>query len=49
MENEKTEFLVNGNILLIKKGNQTFEIKFNTNEELGCFLFKILLKKEIFN
>ncbi|MCM3758220.1 hypothetical protein M3197_12175 [Sporosarcina aquimarina] len=49
MENEKTEFTVNGNKLSIKKENQTFEIRFNTNEELGCFLFKILSKKELIN
>ncbi|MER2154795.1 MAG: hypothetical protein ABS917_11420 [Solibacillus sp.] len=44
MENEKFEFIVNGNILSFIKGNQKFEIKFNTNEDLSSFLLKLLLK-----
>lgn len=47
MENKKIEFVVNGNTLSIKKENQIFEIRFNTNDELSCFLLKILLKKEL--
>lgn len=47
MGNIKTEFVVNGNVLTLKKGNETFEIRFNTNEELSCFLFKVLAKKEL--
>lgn len=47
MGNEKTEFIVDGNILSIKNGNKKIVIRFNTNEELSCFLFKILSKKEL--
>lgn len=47
METEKTEFVVNGNTLSIKKENQTFEIRFNTNDELSSFLLKMLSKKDL--
>lgn len=45
MERKNVEFIVNGNILSIKNEGQTFEIRFNTNDELSCFLLKILSKK----
>lgn len=47
MENEKIAFEVNGNILSVKKENQIFEIRFNTNDELSCFLLKMLSKKSL--
>lgn len=47
MENEKTEFVVDGNVLSIKKGDKAFEIRFNTNNELSCFLFKIISEREL--
>lgn len=47
MEDKKTEFIVDGNVLSIKRENQMFVIRFNTNEELDSFLFKVLSKKEL--